>query len=74
MICDLCHEPITEDDYRAPVRPLVAHAECSLRSVAGGIGHHLNHEYWCLQMHDPDAGLTYRESARRIWQLFSVNQ
>jgi hypothetical protein len=39
------------------------HRECSLREVIGGIGHLIAHEYWCRQHHDPDAGLTYRQSA-----------
>lgn len=39
------------------------HRECALRSVVGGIGHLTNHRHWCLEMHDPDAGLSYRDSA-----------
>lgn len=41
----------------------VMHRECSLRSVMGGIGHLIAHDYWCTERHDPDAGLTYRQSA-----------
>lgn len=39
------------------------HRECSLRNVMGGIGHLIAHDYWCTERHDPDAGLTYRQSA-----------
>lgn len=65
--CPLCDEEVdaagdtrtlyTEDG------PQVAHRECMLRSVMGGIGHLIAHEYWCTQHHDPDAGLTFRQSA-----------
>jgi hypothetical protein len=37
-----------------------------LREVLGGIGHLIDHEHYCLVMHDPDAGLTYRESAKLV--------
>jgi hypothetical protein len=40
-----------------------SHWQCSLREVIGGIGHLVAHPYWCTQMHDPDAGLTYRQSS-----------
>lgn len=45
-----------------------AHKECSLREVMGGIGHLENHELWCTQEHDPDAGLGRRQSALLVWQ------
>lgn len=44
------------------------HTECSLRSALGGIGHLRDHAFWCLQMHDPDAGLSYRDSALLVDQ------
>ena len=44
-------------------QPAPGHRECMLRSVVGGIGHLIAHEYWCVQHRDPDAGLTYRQSA-----------
>ena len=69
--CALCGEVI-EDGHQgsfigtehglAPV-----HKECSLRSVLGGIGHLDRHNYWCVKMHDPDAGQTFRTSALRVW-------
>jgi hypothetical protein len=43
--------------------PAQAHRVCALREVIGGIGHLIAHEYWCTQRHDPDAGLTYHQSA-----------
>jgi len=30
----------------------------------GGIGHLIAHNYWCVQKGDPDAGLTYYQSAK----------
>lgn len=42
------------------------HYECSTRAALGGIGHFKDHAFWCLQMHDPDAGLSYRESALQV--------
>jgi hypothetical protein len=43
-----------------------AHADCALRSVLGGWGHFVDHAFWCKTVGDPDGGLTYRESARRV--------
>ena len=71
--CVLCGDPILEYDAWAPLNPQQnAHYECSLRSVLGGIGHHLGHEYWCLQQHDTDAGLTYRQSAQMVKALVDL--
>lgn len=80
-ICGYCEEAIHPAEYHGAtitiiradgstdVRP--SHEECALREVIGGIGHLLNHEYWCIKMHDPDAGLTYRESAKLAWTHYS---
>ena len=56
---DAAQDPIaTADGLR------ITHWQCSLRSVTGGIGHLIAHDYWCgAPRHDPDAGLTYRQSA-----------
>lgn len=43
------------------------HKECSLREVLGGIGHNLDHDTWCTEYHDPDAGLGLRQSALLLW-------
>jgi hypothetical protein len=54
-----------------------AHRECLLRSVLGGIGHLIAHDYWCTQRNDPDAGLTYRQSAllTAAWtEIVSIDQ
>jgi len=65
-ICLWCDEPLG-DDPGFPVATFdgvrFQHQECALRSVVGGIGHLVAHEYWCLQLGDPDAGLTSRQSA-----------
>lgn len=73
MTCVLCEEAIGEFDAWVPLNPeQYAHWCCSLRSVLGGIGHHLGHEYWCEQRHDTDAGLTYRQSAELVAALVTV--
>ena len=74
--CAFCLEPIATDDQGnfvglasgglAPV-----HRECSFRSVIGGIGHHLDHAYWCKQRGDPDGGRTRRQSALEVWARFA---
>jgi hypothetical protein len=43
-----------------------------LREVMGGIGHHIAHEYWCTQHHDPDAGLTRRQSSLLVDAYLNV--
>lgn len=71
--CLLCGEPVAEtlpasiasfEDGEFVER--VVHQECMLRSVTGGIGHLENHAYWCVQMHDPDGGRSYRQSALEV--------
>ena len=77
--CAYCTVPIGPDDqgsliwwldeasaYQVPV-----HKECSLREVLGGIGHLTNHLRWCVGEHDPDAGLTRRESSLKVWAWVS---
>jgi hypothetical protein len=72
-VCVLCDEPIEEFDAWAPLNPKqYAHHECGLREVTGGIGHHLGHDYWCKQVHDTDAGLTYRQSAKMVRALVDI--
>jgi hypothetical protein len=63
--CQLCDEPLLPGETLAPfIMP--SHRECGLRNVLGGIGHLMDHEYYCLELHDPDGGFTYRESARLV--------
>lgn len=64
--CPLCATPQTLGRIDDP------HRACSLRSALGGIGHLLAHDYWCTQRHDPDAGLTYRQSALLVDQLVAM--
>jgi hypothetical protein len=75
LTCLACGEIVDPDDPLMPVPvgtlsgPRFTHRECALREVMGGIGHQIAHEYWCLQRHDPDAGLSYRHSAQLVWKL-----
>ena len=70
--CILCETPVQEGDrgnFMGSEKGLVpAHRECSMRSVLGGIGHHEDHQLWCLQRHDPDGGRSYRQSALEVWE------
>ncbi len=75
MDCVLCGERITDHPSMcAPISTLVgdvvenrlAHRECMVRSVTGGIGHLEDHDYWCVKMGDPDGGRTYRQSAIEV--------
>lgn len=64
MTCVMCGESmegILTSDRLTP-----AHRECRLRNALGGIGHLMDHAHFCLEMHDPDAGMTYRESAKLV--------
>lgn len=79
--CLLCGEEAAHDNFVRPIGSMKAdgtaemrwmHDDCALRDMVGGIGHLVAHEYWCLQMHDPDAGLTYRQSALLAYQWVHV--
>ncbi len=82
MTCECCGEDITLADEPARQIGVVdskgkgrvgfMHRECGLREAMGGIGHCIAHDYWCLQMHDPDAGLTYHQSAKLVWTYYNV--
>src|SRR5215467_8981545 len=66
--CFDCGEPLGDDlapvaIYQIDGTQGFQHRSCALRSVIGGIGHLLAHPYWCVERHDPDAGLTRRQSA-----------
>lgn len=54
----------------APPKQCPVHRECIMRETMGGIGHHLDHDLWCDNVGDPDAGVGYRESALRVWAWF----
>jgi hypothetical protein len=79
MECILCHEEVLETDdisdtgiYGGAYSEEVSypHRECMFRSVAGGIGHHEDHHFWCTLIGDPDGGRTYRESARQVLKRY----
>lgn len=55
----------SDEEGVAPV-----HRECSLRVVMGGIGHQLDHLHWCREVGDPDMGLSFRESAKQVWNYY----
>lgn len=71
MFCMGCNELFVEGD-QGMVYPngFGQHKECGLRSVMGGIGHLVDHAYYCHGEFGPDAGLTYRESAILAWAWF----
>lgn len=59
--CVLCNEPLAGESSSSLLQPM--HRACALRSTIGGIGHLLDHQYFCVVIGDPDAGLDYRTSA-----------
>jgi hypothetical protein len=74
MVCHLCGEFIEPHEQLGPTF-MPFHRECGIREVLGGIGHLIDHPYWCVTMGDPDGGLSYRESARMAltwWELRSL--
>jgi hypothetical protein len=72
VICQLCGEPV-EPGSEAPVVGTLMHSECGLRMALGGIGHLIDHAYWCLEKHDPDGGLSYRDSALMVATWVQLN-
>lgn len=70
--CLLCGETVRAGEespsrfFDVEGRRRLAHTECALRAVMGGIGHLENHAHWCMTQGDPDAGLSYRDSARLV--------
>jgi hypothetical protein len=73
--CILCQTPVQEGDQGSFMHGsdeegvIPAHKECSLRSVLGGMGHHEDHQLWCMERGDPDGGRTYRQSALEVWKV-----
>ena len=65
-LCLLCGQLLDPADDEA------MHRECNLRAVMGGIGHLIAHAYWCVERSDPDAGLTYRQSALLVDAFVAV--
>ncbi len=75
-ICVWCEEPLNGAVGAVPINTMEGerwqHRECALRSVLGGIGHQIAHEYWCLQRNDPDGGLSRRQSALMVAAMYDV--
>lgn len=68
--CALCDEPMDGEPSASRIQPM--HRACTLRSSIGGIGHVIAHQYWCLNRHDPDAGLTFRQSALLVDEFVAL--
>lgn len=76
--CLFCNETILDTDlvskqeiYYDGIKRK-SHVECAFRSVTGGIGHWMDHEKFCLQQHDSDAGFSWRQSARLAYAYYSM--
>jgi|SRR5262245_609402 len=80
--CKYCEEPIAEGDQGMVSQgsklakdwdlisfTLCEHRECGLRAVLGGIAHVERRCTCCGGMAEPDDGLGWRESARRVLAL-----
>ena len=70
ILCVLCTEPM--GSWKSVSTMQQIHRECALRSSMGGIGHLIAHEWWCDVKHDPDAGLTYRQSALLVDEFVAL--
>jgi hypothetical protein len=76
--CPMCDEPVVPGGDISPTSlftaegPQRVHRSCMLREVLGGIGHLIAHDYWCTERHDPDANLTYRQSALLVDAFVAV--
>lgn len=72
--CMHCREAIAEGDQGTVNEGgWVSHKECSLRGVMGGIGHLVDHAFFCHGI-GPDAGLSYRRSARLVWRAWAQGE
>lgn len=70
MTCMYCRELFQEGDNGA-IMPngFAQHRECGYRAVMGGIGHFVDHTFFCRSELGPDAGLSYRTSALLVWNF-----
>lgn len=68
--CALC-APVRDPELPMPGPEW--HPECGVRTAIGGIGHLTNHQFWCNEMNDPDAGLGYRASALMVMQWVNLH-
>lgn len=71
--CLICDRPISQGEQTPdPIydgrdgSARFAHRACMVREVLGGIGHHIAHDYWCVDRGDPDAGLDRWQSAQLV--------
>jgi len=76
-LCQWCEESLEGGRIAPSViytadGPRHQHVECAIREVMGGIGHLVAHEWWCQEKHDPDAGLTSRQSALLAYQYWLI--
>ena len=76
-LCQWCEEPLSGRVSPTVIwteeGPRHQHMECAIRVVTGGIGHLVAHEYWCgAPRHDPDGGLTLRQSALLAYQYWLI--
>jgi hypothetical protein len=69
--CVLCDEPMGNENSASSIQPM--HKACALREVMGGIGHLIDHQHFCKDLGDPDAGLPYRLSAllTTVWVKYN---
>lgn len=69
--CMSCRENFQEGDNGA-IMPnnYATHRECHLRSVVGGIGHLVDHSFFCHGELGTDAGLSYRASSLLVWNFY----
>jgi len=72
IYCDEECDPNPDRVVGTMMGPRYFHQECALREVLGGIGHQIAHEFWCTRMHDPDAGLTRRQSSLMVAFMYEM--
>lgn len=71
LTCMTCQEHFAEGDQgTVNLGGWAQHKECGLRSVMGGIGHHVDHDRYCRE-EGPDAGLPTRVSAILVWHWYT---
>ncbi len=64
-ICPLCDEPILENDKKSSFMNPLAHWECGMRGVLGGVNHMIGRCTCCGGTEPPDPpGLSRRQAAR----------
>lgn len=56
-LCVLCDDSLPNG---AEYDRTLVHPECLLANLIGPLGHHLDHDFWCINMADPFCGLGAR--------------